>query len=214
MQEYKRCSKCGQEYQATTEYFPKRTNRPSGLASHCKQCDRARCNDYDERNREKRRSYDVLHKEDKKINSAQRYIENRGKILSHNYNWAKNNPDKVRARARLHTSKRKARKKGLPDSLSMDDWQIALEFFLYRCAYCGRPQGFWNPICADHFVPLSDALCPGTVSDNIIPACLECNSSKHNRHAEEWLVWKFGRRKASMRLKRIMEYFQCLKELR
>ena len=36
----KKCSKCGKEYPATTEYFGKDKRRKYGLHSHCKECQR------------------------------------------------------------------------------------------------------------------------------------------------------------------------------
>lgn len=36
----KKCSKCGTEYPATLEYFPRDSRRNNGLSSHCKNCAR------------------------------------------------------------------------------------------------------------------------------------------------------------------------------
>lgn len=37
--EYKKCSKCGKEFPATLEYFPKDKSSPSGLRADCKSCE-------------------------------------------------------------------------------------------------------------------------------------------------------------------------------
>jgi hypothetical protein len=49
------------------------------------------------------------------------------------------------------------------------------------CRYCGGAEG---GICVDHVVPLS---CGGTNDpDNLVVACIPCNSSKSDRLLTEW----------------------------
>lgn len=56
-----------------------------------------------------------------------------------------------------------------------------------RCAYCGKKlgthwkSGVWS---IDHFVPLSRHGARGI--DNLMPACLPCNSEKSNMLIDEW----------------------------
>lgn len=57
--------------------------------------------------------------------------------------------------------------------------QLRLEQFDNRCAYCDRQYN-----CIDHFVPLSNG--GRDCIENLIPACLSCNSSKGARNAESW----------------------------
>lgn len=85
---------------------------------------------------------------------------------------------------RMNKQKRTARIKGLEKSLTKDDWQITLNFFDNKCAYCGGS----DRIHQDHFIPV--ALGGGYTRNNIVPACHRCNSSKHDKHPIEWLVGK------------------------
>lgn len=66
----------------------------------------------------------------------------------------------------------------------------------------------------DHFIALTDTRPnnPGTVPTNIVPSCGICNDSKGNKNAAEWLIAKFGKRRAYAILKRIEIYFEWVKE--
>lgn len=60
------------------------------------------------------------------------------------------------------------------------DWLGAVNYFNYRCAYCGAS----DSLTVDHFIPFSKG--GELVKENIIPACTRCNSSKNNRNFEGW----------------------------
>lgn len=118
---------------------------------------------------------------------------------------------------RIATRRRRARKRGLPDNFTVDDWRYCLEYFHYRCVACGRQLDDLfgtHRASADHWTPLKSPECTGTIPENIVPLCSGkggCNNSKSHRNAEEWLVNKFGRRKANEILARIQEYFAHVK---
>lgn len=207
MSKYKTCSRCKQSFPATNEFFPKQSSKSDGLAYHCKSCDRLRCRNYDTVHRDKRRGYTRQNASNEKDRHAKYYKINRERILNRNREWAKNNPDNLRARAIIHVAKRKARKRGLPDLFTRTQWKIALDYFNNCCVYCDKPQGLWTWICADHYIPLDSAECPGTVAHNMLPACNECNSSKCNRNAFEWMVSKFGKKNAILKTSQIQDYF-------
>lgn len=127
--------------------------------------------------------------------------------------WKRANPDRQRAMSQ----RRLARKRNLPDTFTAADWQHALNYFNGCCAVCGRPPGLWHTLAADHWTALSDPDCPGTIPTNIVPLCHprkdggdSCNVSKHNKNPEQWLVEKFGKRKAKKILARIQAYFDSL----
>ncbi len=70
----KRCTKCGEEKPATTEYFHKRNSAPIGLKSRCKACCKL---DYDpERRSQKGREYYQTHREEVKLKSRKHYYSN------------------------------------------------------------------------------------------------------------------------------------------
>jgi len=69
--------------------------------------------------------------------SRARRIANPEKEFTRRREWRSANPDKDRAQ--MH--RRRARKRGLPDTFTAADWQAALDHFGGCCAVCGRPPG-------------------------------------------------------------------------
>lgn len=232
----KRCHKCGMDYPATSQYF---RFRRGYLSSPCKKCLNV-----------------------SKIASAKR---NHAHVAEYKRQWAKNNPDKIKAsyakhdpeiarlkssawyaanreralarerakyrsdpvhRARkratpavygkMHKSparraillRYRARKRSLPDTFTTEQWSSCLNYWRDCCAYCGSQQGFWNPITADHYTPLNDPTCPGTVASNMLPACKSCNSAKRDRDPVDWL--KESKKDWSAVTARIAAYFATL----
>lgn len=158
-----------------------------------------------ERNRIRQREYL------KDYRKTPKYKETRKRINQQR----KNNP-KHKALLKVSYQKRQARKRDLPNTLTTEQWQFAVEYFNGCCAVCGRPLKdlfSTHTTSMDHWIPLSSPDCPGTTANNCIPLCHGeggCNGSKNNRPPMEWLVKKYGKRKARMIMKRIQEYFDAL----
>lgn len=110
--------------------------------------------------------------------------------------WCKNNSEKVR----IHKQRRRTRKKELPATMTMWQWQACKEYFNNKCAYCGKERKLHQ----DHFVALSQG---GEYTiNNIIPACSHCNLSKHNKDFSEWYpTYEFY---SKLREKRVLKYLQ------
>lgn len=71
---------------------------------------------------------------------------------------------------------------------------------------------------ADHWIPLVYDDCPGTVPENIVPLCHSikdgaggCNNSKQALDPYQWLIDKFGKRKAEEIFTKIQAYFEMVK---
>ncbi|WP_141501070.1 HNH endonuclease [Paenibacillus luteus] len=105
--------------------------------------------------------------------------------------WAERNPDKVKEKRHRqidsglnahHCQQRRARQSELPCSLKREDWDDALLYFNYKCAYCGAHD---PNLQKEHVVAQSKG--GGYTRDNIIPACGSCNSSKQARSLEDWV---------------------------
>lgn len=77
----------------------------------------------------------------------------------------------------LHNSR--ARREGLPATLTLRQWHQALKDFKGLCAYCRKEYGS----VLEHFIPVSKG--GGTTVDNCVPACASCNSSKGSRHPDD-----------------------------
>lgn len=65
-------------------------------------------------------------------------------------------------------------------SLTDEEWQETIEYFDYSCAYCGHT----DKLAYEHFIPFSKG--GSFTKNNILPACIHCNSSKHDRDFKEW----------------------------
>lgn len=117
-------------------------------------------------------------------------------------------------RFRVSQHKSRARRRSLPATLTSEQWEFALNYFNGCCAVCERPSGLWHKIVMDHWIPVANPECPGTVVANMIPLCHGidgCNNSKANYPAEEWLIKKFGKRKSKTIISKIEHYFAQLK---
>jgi hypothetical protein len=225
----KRCTKCGQEFPATSEYFTRQKQGKYGFTSTCKPCHRTLERDYREANPEKKRERTRLYYERHKpeIDRKHKHYRNvkRDAIRAHDKERSRR-PDRV-AKARVWTRKykqshpnadrnscqtRRARKSSLPATFTLKDWQRCLDYWNNSCAYCGRPRGLWHTMAQDHFIPLSRGG-PYT-PENIVPACsgIEgCNNSKNASDPHKWILEKFGKRKAQFIEQRIAAYFAWVK---
>lgn len=131
--------------------------------------------------------------------------------------WTQENRDKVKVIA----IRREARKRELPDTFTVEQWQFALNYFNGCCAVCGRQLHDLfgtHTAAADHWIPLSyeGEDNPGTVATNIVPLCHGedgCNNSKRNLLPDVWLVSKFGKRDAVVILARVNTYFDSIKSI-
>src|SRR5258708_1456733 len=92
------------------------------------------------------------------------------------------------------------RLRNLPNTFTEVQRKFALQYWQGRCAICGKESQ-----CFDHWIPISNIACPGTVADNLIPLCLQCNSIKGSR-GEEWLIAEYG----SSLVEAIHSYFGLL----
>lgn len=66
----KRCSKCGEEKEATTEYFEFREDSKDGLRGQCRDCTRKSKRKYYEKNKEHKLEYDKRRRKEKKDHIA------------------------------------------------------------------------------------------------------------------------------------------------
>lgn len=213
---FKFCTKCGAEYPRNTEFFQRCAKSADGLSWRCKSCLNEINAQYRDANREKVRAIGRKH-----------YYANQAARIEYAKKWNKSHPHRrkqieanrnpvdIRVK-RIISGRREARRKSLPDTLTKHEWIRALEYFNGCCAACGRPEGLWHRIVADHWIPLSKG--GGTVVENIVPLCHAtpggsncCNTNKKDRDALEWLISDFGNKKAKEILRRVEQYFAWAK---
>lgn len=228
---------------ASKENFHRESRARDGFRSECKVCHIAevkayRCEHIDQRREyerkhrsthaeqlaQYRRSYyarnaDAIHERDRvyRENNKERrrersrayYQQNRDKLLEQVRVWSAAN----RNRVRVITQRKRARRRSLPKTLTVAEWQYALEYFNGCCAVCGRQLSdlFGSHVShADHWIPISSPACTGTVATNIVPLCGGvdgCNNRKGARDPVEFLETEFGKRRAQQILTRIESYF-------
>ena len=123
----------------------------------------------------------------------------------------------ARANAARGASRRRARKKQLPATLTPEQETFARRYWHGGCAVCGRHEGLWHTIALDHWFALSTSASIGTTASNIIPLCHSkkgsalagepgCNTNKAARDPVAWLTAKLGPRKAKTKLREIERY--------
>ncbi len=118
-----------------------------------------------EENKERLSEYEKQYREENKERRSVLYRQ-----------WQKENKHLCR-QAR---QKRRARKKSLPNTLTLKQWESIVKKFKNSCAYCGKK----SKLAQEHFIPL----CKGGhyTIQNIIPSCKSCNSSKNGTLFEDW----------------------------
>lgn len=174
---FKTCTKCNEEYLATTEYFSKETRGKYGVSSYCKKCK------------------SLLDKERKEKTGNAKWKEwykaNRERMVYKAVQYITDNKDAVNERRRKYYSKcdkvkiynrrRESKKNNVVATLTTEDWNECLAYFDYKDAYTGE---IMEIISQDHVIPVDDggAYC----KKNIIPCESRINSSKGNRDFEEW----------------------------
>lgn len=225
---FKYCSQCTRRLLATTENFRFRKCRHS-LHSWCRECERRKARDH-------QRDYQKRHPDRAKANRLAWYYSHREHANAVNAQWIKAHREQRReavlrnsARSRRknietvrkHVQLRRAKRRCLPAELTVKQIKLARAYFNGCCAVCGRAPDFWHTIALDHWIPLSSPHCPGTTAANTLPLCHStkgvlgndsgCNNSKSGSDPEEWLIAKFGSRKAKIVLKRIQNYFEWIK---
>ncbi len=223
------CRECSIEFPATLTHFYKKKSGKYGLTGRCRSCicekTRRWVMDNPERKKQMDRDYAQRNPErmaatkkrwvennpDKKLQASRDYRKrNPGQNTSNAAKWRKDNP----VRTRAIKSRRRAKERGLPTAFTADDWKRALDHFNHCCAVCGRSQGLWHTLAADHWIPVTSPDCPGTVPENIVPLCHGhggCNNSKSNHEPIEWLINQVGKKKAQLISERISQYFDLVR---
>ena len=188
----KTCTKCGESKPNNNEYFNKNKAGKDGLNSICKQCIREYGKRYYHNNKDKMVEYQRDWRERNPNYKKNYYEANKDKVRKKNDKWASENRDKkrfyikkwrVKNREKVYQSARIRQLNKSKGDYSLDEWEQTKAYFGNRCAYCGVSS---DVLSQDHFIPLSKG--GSYTKDNIIPACIRCNSSKNNTDFKEWFT--------------------------
>ncbi len=202
----KHCQICAEIKPATIEYFyPDRSNK-GGLQHICKTCDKAKSYAYRQEPERKQKARD---------RAREWYQNNPEQHRENTRAWLKKNPARAKHIAVVRRRRYQSRKEALPTTFTSADWDRAKSYFGECCAVCGRSPGLFNGLAMDHWIPLASPDCPGTIPTNIVPLCEGwdgCNPSKQHRNPIQWLTKRYGKRKAKIILKRILDYFTWVEQ--
>lgn len=180
----KKCTKCGEEYPATTEYFNIHTKSRGNLRADCKECQRKYIKNYYVSHLDVIRSRAIEWNKNHPAEARARIKKweknhpekNRLKLA----NWRRNHPDEWRAQ----TQRRRARKAGAGGSFTAEDIKKAKKLQKNHCWWCGKKLKTTETPHTDHRIPLAR----GGSNDisNIVLACPHCNLSKNDKLPHEW----------------------------
>jgi len=180
MENSKICKKCGSSEMA----WRKNTKLTLGGHWNCLACRRANYQQNLEHMRELARRHGrtelakatqrKYRRQGRYKQTARKYRENNKELYREAYQkWAKNNPARVLECAVRSEQKRRARKRGVINTLTPAEWNEIQQRFHHRCAYCGERK----KLTIDHVTPLNDF--GGHTANNIVPACKSCNCKKY-----------------------------------
>lgn len=131
----------------------------------------ARQREYVQRNRER-----ILQRH------AEYYLRNREIRIAYQREHYRKYPDLYWKQRRL----RVARLAGAPGSFTAGEFRALVEAHDGKCAYCGKR----TDLTADHRIPLCRTeLTPTNWIENILPACVSCNSRKGRMTESEFREW-------------------------
>lgn len=94
--------------------------------------------------------------------------------------WREKHPE----RAREHTRTRRGHRLKAPGFHTLEQWLARVAFYGWRCRYC-RTELTEQTLTLDHVIPLSRG--GSEWPANCVPACLSCNSRKHDQTITEYL---------------------------
>lgn len=168
----RKCSLCGEEKDESLFY--NKSNSKTEKRPECKKCSNSCSHKYVENHREQIRTYHRKwsdeHRESVNMRSRMLYKNHPERVKRHKKRWKKNNPIKVLMSG--HT--RRAKKRKVINDLTEEQWKFVVDSYSGKCVYCGKPAD-----SMDHVVPISKG--GGHTQENVVPACLSCNSKKNNK---------------------------------
>jgi 5-methylcytosine-specific restriction endonuclease McrA len=113
------------------------------------------------------------YRQSEKAKERQRRYLREGRYRQHAKEYRQS--EKGKALVAIMNHKRRATIKNLPATLTAEEWEQIQKHYKYRCVYCGEKK----KLTRDHIIPLSKN--GPLTKENVIPACINCNSRKYNR---------------------------------
>jgi hypothetical protein len=186
----KRCTKCGEEYAATTDNFHKKVRGLYGLHSWCKRCFYAST-------KKTSTEWNRTHRVECRMAVARFYQAHKTEILNRQAADYALSPEKGRARAHqwrllnlrkraIREANRRALKLGSVSSFTAADIERQIKGQTDKrgrlhCWWCDKVITTFHK---DHVHPLSKSL--RNDAGNIVISCAHCNLSKHDKTPGEF----------------------------
>lgn len=176
------CSQCNISYPETVENFY-RNKKGSCFHSRCKECMKKRAIDRKKNNKESVKNYNKAYyqrtRDARKEYNKEYLIKNKELINKKYRKWTSENKDKLR----IYRERRMTNKK---HTFTNHEWSICLDYFDYRCAYCGISEDksvnlYSQKLHREHV----DHKGCNDLSNNI-PSCKSCNSKKWTYDFKKW----------------------------
>jgi hypothetical protein len=146
-----------------------------------------------------------------KAYSAAYYLTNKERLRSIRRAWDRAHP----AFRQMKAARRRAREQALPNTWTQVERAFMFSYWHHACAVCGNEEGFFWSLAVDHWIPLISPASPGTVAINMVVLCHGqggCNNLKRGRDPHDWLVERYGVKKAARIEKAIATYFAIVAE--
>jgi len=206
-----RCKFCDKEYKK--EYALKNKEKIKQHKKEYYQHAKYKAEEYRENNKdklmEKRKEYNKQNKDKLNERCKEYYKQNKDKINERKKIYRQQNKDKIKDyrqqnmdKSRAYCQKRRAIKKQLPATLTLEQWIAIKNSFNNSCAYCSKGKKLEQ----EHFIPLSKG--GDYTEQNIIPACRSCNGSKYNNDFHEW--YPTFKHYTKEREQKILEYLESV----
>lgn len=117
-------------------------------------------------------------KKRKRLKGIDKKYKNSEKGRAKRKEWLANNKYKIA----WYSQARNAKKAGMVNDMTYEQWLNTLETFGYKCSYCGKVP---DKLTQDHWIPIASG--GAYTFGNIVPACKSCNSKKGKKHPIHFL---------------------------
>jgi len=180
----RQCSNCGEWKEENTSFYLQNKSYPErGFNSWCKKCMsdktgiRQKAN-YDTKGRPYQQAWRDKDDNRETVNERKRQwsADHQDHVTEYELDYYKNNPDKFLIYTQNHRI----------HDITEGEWRKELVVFRYECAYCGISEK-QSKIIYKQVLHKDHVDCDG-YNDlrNAVPACLWCNSHKHDLDMWEW----------------------------
>ena len=178
-EQVKACASCNEVLHFSD--FHKDKSKRDGLCSYCKECKKSKDKDHYRKNPEKKKA------------SVKDYMKRTGEYYRYKpYNPKYYSSDKSKAKKRARDLKRRVRIKNNGNfEITSDVIKDILDVSNGRCNYCGQDcKGSYH---IDHIMPVSRG--GGNNRENLCLSCPNCNWSKNDKTAEEFIEYRLNKSK-------------------